>query len=44
MGVLVGRKAPDFTANAVLGDGTITNNFNLSKAAEGKYAVLFFYP
>lgn len=44
MGVLVGRKAPDFTANAVLGDGSITNNFNLAKAAEGKYAVLFFYP
>lgn len=44
MGVLVGRKAPDFTANAVLGDGSITNNFNLAKAAEGKYAVVFFYP
>ncbi len=44
MGVLVGRKAPDFTANAVMGDGTITNNFNLAKAVEGKYAVVFFYP
>lgn len=44
MGVLVGRKAPDFTANAVLGDGNITNNFNLEKAVEGKYAVVFFYP
>ncbi|NIP22633.1 MAG: peroxiredoxin [Phycisphaerae bacterium] len=44
MGVLVGRKAPDFTANAVLGDGTITNNFNLMKAVESKYAVVFFYP
>ena len=44
MGVLVGRKAPDFTANAVLGDGSITNNFNLEKAVEGKYAVVFFYP
>jgi peroxiredoxin (alkyl hydroperoxide reductase subunit C) len=44
MGVLVGRKAPDFTANAVLGDGTITNNFNFGKAVEGKYAVIFFYP
>ena len=44
MGVLVGRKAPDFTANAVLGDGSITNNFNLEKAVEGKYAVIFFYP
>lgn len=44
MGVLVGRKAPGFTANAVLGDGSITNNFNLEKAVEGKYAVVFFYP
>ncbi len=44
MGVLVGRKAPDFTANAVTGDGSITNNFNLAKVIEGKYAVVFFYP
>ncbi len=44
MGVLVGRKAPDFTANAVLGDGTIVDNFNLAKEIEGKYAVVFFYP
>lgn len=44
MGVLVGRKAPDFTAPAVLGDGTVDQNFNLAKATEGKYAVLFFYP
>lgn len=44
MGVLVGRKAPDFTANAVLGDGSITNSFNLERTIEGKYAVVFFYP
>ncbi len=44
MGVLVGRKAPDFTANAVLGDGTIVDNFNLAESIKGKYAVLFFYP
>jgi peroxiredoxin (alkyl hydroperoxide reductase subunit C) len=44
MGVLVGRKAPDFTANAVLGDGSIVAGFNLAKSIEGKYAVLFFYP
>lgn len=44
MGVLVGRKAPDFTANAVLGDGSIVNDFNLANNIEGKYAVLFFYP
>ncbi|MDH5785182.1 MAG: peroxiredoxin C [Chromatiales bacterium] len=44
MGVLVGREAPDFTANAVLGSGEIVPNFNLKEATKGKYAVLFFYP
>lgn len=44
MSVLVGRPAPDFTANAVLGNGEIVDNFNLSETIKGKYAVLFFYP
>jgi peroxiredoxin (alkyl hydroperoxide reductase subunit C) len=44
VGVLVGRKAPDFTANAVLGDGSIVDNFNLAESIKGKYAVVFFYP
>lgn len=44
MSVLVGRKAPDFKAPAVLGDGTIQGDYELSKAVEGKYAVVFFYP
>ncbi len=44
MGVLVGREAPDFTASAVLGDGSIVDNFNLKSAIKDKYAVLFFYP
>jgi peroxiredoxin (alkyl hydroperoxide reductase subunit C) len=43
MGVLVGKKAPDFTANAVLGDNEI-KEITLSKTIKGKYAVLFFYP
>ncbi len=43
MSVLVGRPAPDFTAAAVLADGTITENFKLSDL-KGKYVVLFFYP
>jgi peroxiredoxin (alkyl hydroperoxide reductase subunit C) len=42
--VLVGQEAPDFTAAAVLGDGTIVDSFTFSKARQGKYAVLFFYP
>ncbi|WP_026317798.1 peroxiredoxin [Algicola sagamiensis] len=44
MSVLVGRKAPDFTAAAVLGSGEIVDNYNLSHAIEGKKAVIFFYP
>lgn len=44
MGVLVGRAAPDFTAPAVLGDGTIVEDFNFSKTTKGKYTVVFFYP
>lgn len=43
MGVLVGKKAPDFTANAVMGDNEI-KEVTLSKLIKNKYAVLFFYP
>ena len=43
MSVLVTQKAPDFTAPAVLADGTIEDNFTLS-SLRGKYVVLFFYP
>ena len=44
MTILVGRKAPDFTAAAVLGNGEITNQFHLSEMIKNKYAILFFYP
>jgi len=44
MGVLVGRQAPDFTAAAVLGDGSIVDDYSFSAATKGKYAVVFFYP
>ena len=44
MGVLVGKQAPDFTVPAVLGDGSIVDDFSFSKATKGKYAVVFFYP
>ena len=44
MSVLIGRPAPDFTAAAVLGDGSITENFKLSDFKGKKYVVLFFYP
>ena len=44
MGVLVGRKAPDFTVPAVLGNGTIVDEFHFAGATKDKYAVVFFYP
>lgn len=44
MSVLVGRKAPDFTVPAVLGNGEIENSYHFAKASEGKYALVFFYP
>lgn len=44
MPILVSRKAPDFTAPAVLANGEIVNNFSLHETIKGKYGVLFFYP
>lgn len=44
MGVLVGRKAPDFTVSAVLANGDICEKFNLQTAINNKYGLVFFYP
>jgi peroxiredoxin (alkyl hydroperoxide reductase subunit C) len=44
MSVLVGKPAPDFSCNAVLGNGEIVEDFNLAKAIEGKIGLVFFYP
>lgn len=44
MSVLVGKKAPDFTVPAVLGDGSIVDEFSLSETIKGKFGVVFFYP
>ncbi|MDT8399951.1 MAG: peroxiredoxin [Pseudomonadales bacterium] len=43
MSAFVCQKAPDFTAAAVMPDGSIKENFKLSDYA-GQYVVLFFYP
>ena len=43
MTVLVGKKAPNFTASAVMPDNTINESFTLSDL-KGKLVVLFFYP
>ena len=44
MSILVGRKAPDFTSQAVLPNGELVDNFNLGETLAGKYGVVFFYP
>jgi len=43
MSILVTRQAPDFTAPAVMPDGTIKEDFRLS-SLRGRYVVLFFWP
>ncbi len=44
MSVLVGKKAPDFKAKAVVNGGEIVDNFTLSQFEGKKYVVIFFYP
>jgi peroxiredoxin (alkyl hydroperoxide reductase subunit C) len=44
MSVLVGRAAHDFTAPAVLADGSIENTYHFLDSTKGKYRLLFFYP
>lgn len=41
---LVGKQAPNFTAAAVLANGEIKSEFQLSEAISGKYGLVFFYP
>ncbi|MBA1438183.1 MAG: peroxiredoxin [Epsilonproteobacteria bacterium] len=42
--MLVTNPAPDFTATAVLADGSIVEDFNLEENLGANGAVLFFYP
>ena len=44
MSVLVGKEAPDFTANAVMPDNTIKADFNLKSHIKGKVGIVFFWP
>ena len=44
MGILVGKRAPTFTTQAVLADGEIVGDYDFGAAIKGKYAVVFFYP
>lgn len=43
MSTLVCKQAPDFTATAVMPDGSFNESFSLSEY-KGQYVVLFFYP
>lgn len=44
MGVLVGKKAPQFTAAAVINGEEIVEDFSLDQYLGNKYVILFFYP
>lgn len=44
MAVLVGQKAPHFSAAAVLEGNKIVSDFSLDQYLDNKYVVLFFYP
>jgi peroxiredoxin 2/4 len=44
MAVLVGKKAPVFSAPAVINGGEIIEEFSLQKFLGKKYVVFFFYP
>jgi peroxiredoxin 2/4 len=44
MSVLVGKKAPQFKADAVVNGGEFVENFSLDQYLGKKYVVFFFYP
>ena len=44
MSVLVGKKAPHFTADAVVNGGEFVENFSLDQFIGKKHVLFFFYP
>ncbi|WP_298238061.1 peroxiredoxin [uncultured Algibacter sp.] len=44
MAVLVGKKAPQFNAQAVINGGEFVENFSLNQFIGEKHVILFFYP
>ncbi len=44
MAVLVGKKAPQFNATAVVNGGEIVEGFSLEKYVGKKYVIFYFYP
>ena len=43
MSSIVGKKAPEFIANAIINGSEFVNNFSLKQYLEKKYVVLLFY-
>ncbi len=44
MSVLVGKKAPNFSTDAVINGNEIVENFSLEQYLDKKYVLFFFYP
>lgn len=44
MAVLIGKKAPSFSAKAVINGGEMVENYSLDQYVGKKYVVFFFYP
>ena len=44
MTLLIGKEAPDFTADACAPDGKLLEGFHLHPAIDNRYGVIFFYP
>ncbi len=44
MSLLVGKKAPEFTAKAIINGGELVNDFGISQYEGSRYVLLFFYP
>ena len=44
MSVLVGKKAPNFSAQAVINGGEFVSNYTLEQFIGKKPVLLFFYP
>ena len=44
MSVLVGKKAPSFTAQAIVDGGKFVTDYSLDQYLDNKSVILFFYP
>ncbi|MCP4953926.1 MAG: peroxiredoxin [Proteobacteria bacterium] len=44
MTLLIGKEAPNFTADACTPDGQLLEGFNLHQEIDQRYGVIFFYP